>query len=148
MIQAYREQQEQGKCFVHARKRHSSNHDLRALQALTNNDKLYSVSLRCGGGEASRIVEDAESVVTNSESLAKAIVRANCNTCKEVEDAVNEEVKKQALWRDVPLLDANYTKKVQWCNYVCFSGDKVFFYSRVQGSKGCPEEKRIKEFKH
>lgn len=58
----------------------------------------------------------------------------------------NEELKKQALWTHVhvPLLDANYTKKVQWCNFVCFSGDKVFFYSRVQGSKGCPEEKRIK----
>ena len=34
-------------------------------------------------------------MVTNSESLAKAIGRANCNAYKEVEDAVNEEVKKQ-----------------------------------------------------
>jgi hypothetical protein len=52
----------------------------------------------------------------------------------------HEEVKKAGLWSDIPLLDANYTKKRQWCNFVCFSGDKVFFYSRVQGSKGCPKE--------
>lgn len=58
----------------------------------------------------------------------------------------DEEVKKAGMWADVPLQDANYTKKIHWCNYVCFGGDAVYFYSRVPGSKGCPEEKRLKGF--
>ena len=33
-------------------------------------------------------------MVTDSESLAKAIEMANCETCKEVDDAVSEEVKR------------------------------------------------------
>ena len=33
--------------------------------------------------------------MTNSESLAKAIEMAICETCKEVDDAVSEEVKRQ-----------------------------------------------------
>ena len=45
--------------------------------------------------KGSRVGEDAESAATNSESLAKAIEKANCNTCEVVEDAVNKEVKKQ-----------------------------------------------------
>ena len=75
--------------------KHSSNRDLRAMQALTNNEKLYSVNVRARSGKVSGIGEYAGSVVTNSESLAKAIERANCNACKEVEDAVDEEVRKQ-----------------------------------------------------
>ena len=43
--------------------------------------------------------EAEESVVTNSESLAKAIEKANCETCKEVDDAVSEKVKRQS-WLD------------------------------------------------
>ena len=42
------------------------------------------------------IGEEAESVVTNSESLAKAIENANCETCKEVDAAVSEEVRRQS----------------------------------------------------
>ncbi|KAL7551815.1 hypothetical protein ACHAWF_015005 [Thalassiosira exigua] len=55
----------------------------------------------------------------------------------------DSQLTKLGLFRDVPLQDANYTKKVSWCNYVCFGGRKVYFYSRVPGSKGCPEEKRL-----
>lgn len=53
----------------------------------------------------------------------------------------DEPLRKSGLFRDVPLQDAEYKKKVQWCNYVCFGGRRVYFYSRVRGSKGCPLEK-------
>ena len=36
-------------------------------------------------------------MVTNSESLAKAIEKANCATCEDIESAVSKEVKKQNL---------------------------------------------------
>lgn len=55
----------------------------------------------------------------------------------------DEELKKQGIFKNVPLQDAKYQKKVHWCNYVCFGGHKVYFYSRVPGSKGCPEERRL-----
>ncbi|KAL7534753.1 hypothetical protein ACHAXR_006059 [Thalassiosira sp. AJA248-18] len=45
------------------------------------------------------------------------------------------------IWANVPLQDASYKKKIHWCNYVCFGGNRVYFYSRVPGSKGCPLEK-------
>lgn len=54
----------------------------------------------------------------------------------------DEELKGRGLFGDVPLQDANYKKKIHWCNYVCFGGPQVYFYSRVPGSKGCPLEKR------
>ena len=71
----------------------------------------------------SEIGEDAESVGTNSESLAKAIEKASCETCKEVNDAASEEVRRNAgrreaeepvhVWRDV---------RVQICAlYMCTS---------------------------
>ena len=34
-------------------------------------------------------------MVTNSESLAKAIGKGNCETCEDIDSAVNKEVKKQ-----------------------------------------------------
>eukprot|EP00579_Thalassiosira_antarctica_P005020 CAMPEP_0201879438 /NCGR_PEP_ID=MMETSP0902-20130614/10310_1 /ASSEMBLY_ACC=CAM_ASM_000551 /TAXON_ID=420261 /ORGANISM="Thalassiosira antarctica, Strain CCMP982" /LENGTH=443 /DNA_ID=CAMNT_0048407247 /DNA_START=17 /DNA_END=1344 /DNA_ORIENTATION=- len=46
----------------------------------------------------------------------------------------DEEVKRLGLWADVPLQDAEYQRKVKWCNYVCFGGQQVYFYSRVPGS--------------
>lgn len=95
MIRPYREQHDEGKHFVHVRKRNSSNRDPKAMQGLVGNDKLYSISLRSGSRKMTEIGEEAESVVTNSESLAKAIEKANCETCKEVDDAVSEEVRRQ-----------------------------------------------------
>jgi len=50
-------------------------------------------------------------------------------------------VKQSGIFNDIPLQDANYAKKVRWCNFVCFEGSQVYFYSRVKGSKGCPLEK-------
>ena len=41
------------------------------------------------------IGEEAESVVTNSESLAKTIGKANCETCKEARAAFGEEARNQ-----------------------------------------------------
>mmetsp|Transcript_19602 Transcript_19602/g.46006 ORF Transcript_19602/g.46006 Transcript_19602/m.46006 type:complete len:441 (+) Transcript_19602:161-1483(+) len=43
----------------------------------------------------------------------------------------------KGLFADVPLQDSG-EKKIHWCNFVCFGGQKVYFYSRVRGSKGCP----------
>ncbi|KAL7471544.1 hypothetical protein ACHAXS_011850 [Conticribra weissflogii] len=50
-------------------------------------------------------------------------------------------VKQSGIFKNVPLQDANYVKKVRWCNFVCFEGAQVYFYSRIKGSKGCPLEK-------
>ena len=44
--------------------------------------------------EEDEIGEAAESMLTNSQHLAELIKRANCRTCEDVGDAVNEEVKK------------------------------------------------------
>ena len=43
----------------------------------------------------SEILEYAESVVTNSESSATATEKANCGTCKEVDEAVSEGARRQ-----------------------------------------------------
>ena len=59
------------------------------------NDKPYSISLKSGCRKMAEIGEEAEPVVTNSESLAKTIEKANCEICKEVGDAVSEEVRRQ-----------------------------------------------------
>mmetsp|Transcript_29220 Transcript_29220/g.61658 ORF Transcript_29220/g.61658 Transcript_29220/m.61658 type:complete len:476 (+) Transcript_29220:133-1560(+) len=50
-------------------------------------------------------------------------------------------IEEKGLFSNVPLQDAEYQKKNQWCNYICFAGPEVYFYSRVRGSKGCPLEK-------
>ena len=44
------------------------------------------------------------------------------------------DIKKIGLFSD-------YQRKVNWCNYVCFDGHQVYFYSSVLGSKGCTVEK-------
>ena len=46
----------------------------------------------------------------------------------------DEYIQKFDLFKDTPMQN----EKVKWCNFVCFGGDKVFFFSRVPGSKGCP----------
>ena len=51
--------------------------------------------MKAGDRKMTEIGEYAESVVTNSASLAKAIEIANCETCQEVDDAVSEEAKRQ-----------------------------------------------------
>ena len=48
MAEEYRERDSLGECFVHIRKQHSSNKDLRALDGLTKGGKFYKVNL--GGG--------------------------------------------------------------------------------------------------
>ncbi|KAL7513929.1 hypothetical protein ACHAXN_012550 [Cyclotella atomus] len=53
-------------------------------------------------------------------------------TSKDVTDA--------ELFKDVPL-QVNKKNKFgdrDWCNCVCFGGHKVYFFSRIVGSKGCP----------
>ena len=55
----------------------------------------------------------------------------------------DEDIEKTGIFSNVPLQDAEYQKKVKWCNFICFGGHRVYFYSRVPGSKGCPLEKRL-----
>ena len=95
MVNAYTAQQSEGRRFVHVRKRNSSNRDLRAMQHLMGSSKLYSVKLKIGRSKATGIGEEAESVVTNSESVAKAIEQANCETSADIDSAVSKEVVKQ-----------------------------------------------------
>ena len=46
-------------------------------------------------------------------------------------------IQKFDLFRDIPL----HNEKVKWCcNFVCFGGIRVHFYSRVPKSKGCRKE--------
>ncbi|KAL9181142.1 hypothetical protein ACHAXT_009947 [Thalassiosira profunda] len=56
----------------------------------------------------------------------------------------SDSMREVRAFKEIPLQDAAYEKKVHWCNFVCFAGHRVYFYSRVPGSKGCPEEKRMK----
>ena len=88
-------QQSEGGRFVHVRQRNSSIRDLRAMQQLMKDSKLYSVKLKGGKHKTTEIGEDAESVVTNSELLARAIEKANCETCSDVNITVGEEATKQ-----------------------------------------------------
>ena len=71
MAEEYRDRDSLGECFVHIRKQHSSNKDLRALRALTKSGEFYKVNL--GGGEA-------ESMLTNSAKLPNIIEASNCSS--------------------------------------------------------------------
>ena len=61
MAEEYKTCDEEGKCFVHIRKRHSSNKGLRILSSLTQGAKFYKVNL--DGNEV-------ESILTNSHRIA------------------------------------------------------------------------------
>ena len=78
MAEEYRERDAAGECFVHIRKQHSSNRDLRALNGLAKGVKFYKVNL--GGKEE-------ESVLTNSAKLASLI---EDSSCRSIEDVVRE----------------------------------------------------------
>ena len=43
----------------------------------------------------------------------------------------DDEVNRLGLWVDIPRQDADYQKKVNVCNRVCFTGPKVYLYSRA-----------------
>ena len=95
VVDAYGEQQRNGMSFVHIRRKRPSNRDLRAMQHLMGSSKLYSVKLKTRGSKATGIGVEAESVVTNSESLVKAIEKTNCQSCEDIDSAVNKEAKKR-----------------------------------------------------
>lgn len=67
LAEEYRVRNDAGECFVHIRKKHSSNRDLRALSELTKGGKFHKITLQ--GNEA-------ESILTNSADLAKIIEKA------------------------------------------------------------------------
>jgi hypothetical protein len=54
----------------------------------------------------------------------------------------SKNVTDKELFQDVPL-QVNKKRgfgERDWCNFVCFGGHKVYFYSRVIGSRGCPNK--------
>eukprot|EP00956_Cyclotella_meneghiniana_P042559 scaffold248544_cov65-Cyclotella_meneghiniana.AAC.3 len=54
----------------------------------------------------------------------------------------SENVTQSHVFQNVPL-QSNKKGKFgdgDWCNFVCFGGRKVYFYSRVIGSRGCPKK--------
>jgi len=54
----------------------------------------------------------------------------------------SRDVTERKLFQNVSLQvkkKRNFGDK-DWCNFACFSGEKVYFYSRVIGSRGCPKE--------
>lgn len=84
MAREYREQDSLGERFVHIRKWHSSNKDLRALSGLTKGGQRYKVNL--GGGEA-------ESILTHSAKLAKIIEVSYCSSTEDVIREMEKEVR-------------------------------------------------------
>ena len=84
MAEEYRERNSFGECFVHIRKRHSSNKDLRALSGLTNGGKFYKVNLDG---------DEAESILTNSAKLAKIIEVSKCSSADDVIREMEKEVR-------------------------------------------------------
>lgn len=50
----------------------------------------------------------------------------------------DEGLKAMDLFQDVPLQDAKYEKKYEYCNRACVGGSNVFFYSSIPGSRACP----------
>ena len=73
-----------GEWFVHVRRKHSSNKDLRMLNKLKKGPKLHKVNLN--GSQA-------ESVITNSSHLAEMIGKANCDSGEAVAKELEKEVK-------------------------------------------------------
>jgi hypothetical protein len=54
----------------------------------------------------------------------------------------SKNVTDRELFQDVPL-QVNKKRgfgERDWCNFICFGGHKVYFYSRVIGSRGCPNK--------
>ena len=84
MADEYRERDAAGECFVHIRKQHSSNMDLRALNGLTKGVKFYKVNL--GGKEE-------EPVLTNSAKLASLIEDSKCRSTEDVVREMERKVK-------------------------------------------------------
>ena len=84
MSEQYKIRDEAGDCFVHIRKKHSSNRDLKVLSSLTKGAKFHTVNLH--GGEA-------ESVITNSHRLANVIEAAACDSCESLEKTIEKEVR-------------------------------------------------------
>ena len=84
MVEEYRARDAVGECFVHIRKRHSSNKDLSVLSRLTEGSKFYKVNLQG---------KEMESIVTNSARPASLIKEAECGTSKEVEEELEKEVR-------------------------------------------------------
>ncbi len=58
----------------------------------------------------------------------------------------DEKLKDLGYFQDVPLQENGaYTDKFTWCDRVCFGKERVYFYSRVPGSRNCPIPSNMKE---
>ena len=84
MVEAYKKCSEGGECFVHIRKKQSSNRDLRALSCLTKGTKFYKVYL-----ESSEI----DSIIPNPSGILKMVKAADfvCHCYKLKHFLVNQE---------------------------------------------------------
>ena len=91
MAEEYRERDSLGECFVHIRKRHSSNNDLRALSGLTKGGKFYKVNLAG---------EEAESILTNSAKLANIIEASKGSSTEDVIREMEKQVRGDELEMD------------------------------------------------
>lgn len=93
LVKEYEERHVQGQNFVHVRKKHSSNMELKALQELTKGEQIYTVKLESWKGGAPEIGEGAESIITNSKHVASVIERAACRSCSDVEKTTEKEIR-------------------------------------------------------
>ena len=91
MAEEYQSRNAAGECFVHIRKQHSSNKDVRALSGLTKGNQFYKVNLEG---------EEAKSVLTNSARLAKIIEASNCSNSEDVIREMEKEIKGDDWERD------------------------------------------------
>ena len=84
MAEEYREMNAAGECFVHIRKRNSSNRDLRALSGLAKKVQFHKVNLK---GKLD------ESIITNSSKLASLIEDSKCQNADDVVMEMEREIK-------------------------------------------------------
>lgn len=87
--------------------------------------------------------ESGQSVLKDRSSSGGGKKKMNYSRFLYEISLTSEKVADQELFKDVPL-QVNQKSRFgdrDWCNHACFGGNKVYFYSRVVGSRGCPTKK-------
>ena len=91
MTEEYHEMNAAGECFIHIRKRNSSNEDLRALSGLAKGVKFHRVNLK---GKLE------ESIIANSANLASVMEGATCQSVDDIVREVEKEVRGKEWEKD------------------------------------------------
>lgn len=88
-----------------------------------------------GGGHSSAVIEQLQSTIDSKR-------KKNFSRFLYEISLTSENVTRNNVFRNVPLQSYKKGKfgDGDWCNFVCFGGTKVYFYSRVIGSRGCPKK--------